>query len=159
MLTGCEERPNDIRSPIPKHRSPGLIRVVPVITGDLKSKIDRLWASFWLRAISNPLEVIDKVNYLLLIHRLDDLQIVADKKVRFKNGVMEDAVSLTGQSRLRWPDELTKNGMMTSGRLLEWPYTDHAPTCPDSFFPHAQFEGIVNTLHHIKQTAVPEEIA
>lgn len=36
-----------------------LTRVSFVITGDLKSKIDRVWDSFWSGGISNPLEVIE----------------------------------------------------------------------------------------------------
>jgi type I restriction enzyme R subunit len=56
-------------------------------------------------------------------------------------------------------DELTRNGVMEPGRLFESPYTDHAPTGPDYFFPDADVEVIVDTLHHIKQTAVPEEVA
>ncbi|MCK0111885.1 DEAD/DEAH box helicase family protein [Ornithinimicrobium sp. F0845] len=56
-------------------------------------------------------------------------------------------------------DELTKNGVMDPARLFESPYTDHAPTGPDYFFPDTEVEVIVETLHHIKQTAVPSEVA
>ena len=45
-----------------------------VITGELKSKIDRVWDAFWSGGISNPLEVIEQITYLLFIRRLDDLQ-------------------------------------------------------------------------------------
>ena len=31
-----------------------------MITGDLKSKVDRLWATFWSNGISNPLSVIER---------------------------------------------------------------------------------------------------
>ena len=56
-------------------------------------------------------------------------------------------------------DELTKNGVMEPARLFESPYTDHAPTGPDYFFPDADVEVIVETLDKIKRTAVPEEVA
>lgn len=56
-------------------------------------------------------------------------------------------------------DELTKNGVMEPKRLFESPYTDHAPTGPDYFFPDADVDVIVETLQHIKKTAVPEEVA
>ena len=56
-------------------------------------------------------------------------------------------------------DELTKNGIMEPARLFEFPYTDHAPTGPDYFFPDADVEIIVDTLHHIKRTAVPSHVA
>jgi type I restriction enzyme R subunit len=56
-------------------------------------------------------------------------------------------------------DELTKNGVMEPSRLFESPYTDHAPTGPDYVFPNVEVDVIVDTLRHIKQTALPEEVA
>lgn len=56
-------------------------------------------------------------------------------------------------------DELTKNGVMEPGRLFESPYTDHAPTGPDYFFPDTDVDAIVETLQHIKRTALPEGVA
>lgn len=74
-----------------------------MITGDLKSKIDRVWDSFWSGGISNPLEVIEQITYLLFIRRLDDLQTLAERKARVVgDGVIEDPVFLPGQSHLRW---------------------------------------------------------
>jgi type I restriction enzyme M protein len=32
-----------------------------MITGELKSKIDRIWDAFWSGGISNPLEVIEQI--------------------------------------------------------------------------------------------------
>lgn len=72
-----------------------------VITGDLKSKIDRVWDSFWSGGISNPLEVIEQVTSLLFIRRLDDLQILAEKKARI-TGKLEEPIFLPGQENLRW---------------------------------------------------------
>ena len=40
-----------------------------MITGELKSKIDRIWDSFWSGGISNPLEVIEQLTYLLFIRQ------------------------------------------------------------------------------------------
>ena len=37
------------------------------ITGDLKSKIDSVWDDFWSGGISNPLEVMEQLTYLLFI--------------------------------------------------------------------------------------------
>lgn len=56
-------------------------------------------------------------------------------------------------------DELTKNGVVEPGRLFESPYTDYAPTGPDLVFSDDQVEDIVEALHHIKRTAVAEEVA
>jgi len=44
-----------------------------VITGELKSTVDRIWNTMWSGGISNPLSVIEQLTYLLFIKRLDEL--------------------------------------------------------------------------------------
>jgi type I restriction enzyme M protein len=51
-----------------------------VLTGQLRSQIDRIWDAFWSGGISNPLEVIEQITYLLFLRRLDDLQILEENK-------------------------------------------------------------------------------
>src|SRR2546427_347902 len=51
-----------------------------MITGDIKNQIDRIWDSFWSGGISNPLEVIEQITYLLFIKRLDDLHTLEENK-------------------------------------------------------------------------------
>ena len=53
-----------------------------MLTGSLKSQIDRVWDAFWSGGIANPLEVIEQITYLLFIRRLDDLQTVEENKAR-----------------------------------------------------------------------------
>jgi type I restriction enzyme M protein len=79
-----------------------LTRVAPVITGELKSKIDRVWDAFWSGGISNPLEVIEQITYLLFIRRLDDIQTLAEKKARVTKTEVDTPVFLPGQAHLRW---------------------------------------------------------
>lgn len=43
-----------------------------MLTGDLRNQIDRIWDSFWSGGISNPLEVMEQITYLLFLRRLDD---------------------------------------------------------------------------------------
>jgi type I restriction enzyme M protein len=73
-----------------------------VITGELKSKIDRIWDAFWSGGISNPLEVMEQITYLLFIRRLDDLQTLAEKKANRTGKPVENAVFQPGQADLRW---------------------------------------------------------
>ena len=42
-----------------------------MITGELKNKIDRLWETFWTSGITNPLDVVEQMTYLMFIHDLD----------------------------------------------------------------------------------------
>ena len=51
-----------------------------MLTGDVRSQIDRIWNAFWSGGISNPLEVIEQITYLLFIKRLDDLQTLEEHK-------------------------------------------------------------------------------
>ena len=43
-----------------------------MITGELKNKIDSLWEIFWTGGITNPLDVVEQMTYLMFIHDLDD---------------------------------------------------------------------------------------
>ena len=45
-----------------------------MLTGEIRSQIDAIWNAFWSGGISNPLEVIEQITYLLFIRRLDELQ-------------------------------------------------------------------------------------
>ncbi len=72
-----------------------------MITGELKSKVDRVWDAFWSGGISNPLEVIEQITYLLFIRRLDDLEILAENKAR-RTGKAEGLRFGPGQQELRW---------------------------------------------------------
>lgn len=49
-----------------------------MITGELKSKIDRIWETFWTGGITNPLEVIEQFTYFLFVKDLDDNEILAE---------------------------------------------------------------------------------
>src|SRR5690625_4981918 len=73
-----------------------------MITGGLRNKIDQVWNAFWSGGISNPLEVIEQITYLLFIRRLDELQTLAESKARYQGGVIEDPIFLPGQQHLRW---------------------------------------------------------
>ena len=44
-----------------------------MITGELKSKVDKLWEMFWTGGLTNPLDVIEQITYLMFIRDLDAL--------------------------------------------------------------------------------------
>ena len=45
-----------------------------------QEQIDRIWDAFWSGGISNPLEVIEQITYLLFLRRLDDLHTLEEKQ-------------------------------------------------------------------------------
>jgi type I restriction enzyme M protein len=51
-----------------------------MITGALKSKIDSLWEIFWTGGLTNPLDVIEQMTYLMFIRDLDDTDNVRAKE-------------------------------------------------------------------------------
>ncbi len=42
-----------------------------MLTGELKNKVDSLWEIFWTGGLTNPLDVIEQMTYLMFIHDLD----------------------------------------------------------------------------------------
>lgn len=54
-----------------------------MITGELKTRIDGLWSIFWTGGLTNPLDVIEQITYLMFIRDLDDLD-----NLRSKDSIM-----------------------------------------------------------------------
>jgi type I restriction enzyme M protein len=86
-----------------------------VITGELRSKIDRLWDAFWSGGISNPLEVIEQITYLMFIRRLDDLQKLKENQARRTGRTITEPIYTDESDQLRWsvfteksPEEMYK---------------------------------------------------
>jgi type I restriction enzyme M protein len=73
-----------------------------VITGDVKSKVDKVWDTFWTGGISNPLEVIEQITYLLFLRRLDELETHAESKAEFTGKPLENRTFGPGQQDFRW---------------------------------------------------------
>jgi type I restriction enzyme M protein len=53
-----------------------------VLTGPIRRQIDQIWDAFRAGGIANPLEVIERVTYLLFLRRLDDLHTLQENKAR-----------------------------------------------------------------------------
>lgn len=43
-----------------------------MLTGELKNRIDAIWEMFWTGGITNPLDVVEQLTYLMFIHDLDE---------------------------------------------------------------------------------------
>ena len=76
-----------------------------MITGELKSKIDAIWNGFWSGGISNPLEVIEQLTYLLFIKGLDEAQTRAERRANRTGEAIVNPIFPDGEFR---PDEATK---------------------------------------------------
>ena len=80
-----------------------------MITGEIKAKVDQVWNAFWSGGISNPLEVIEQITYLLFLRRLDELQTLEENKATRLKRPIENAIFPVGDDArgrpfrdLRW---------------------------------------------------------
>lgn len=72
-----------------------------MITGELRSKVDKIWETFWTGGITNPLEVIEQFTYLLFIKGLDDKEIVKENDAVLL-GIDFDRTFPEDKQSLRW---------------------------------------------------------
>jgi len=80
-----------------------------MLTGELRSQIDRILDSFWSGGISNLMEVLEQITYLLVMRRLDELQTLEESKAAHTGKPIERRVFPKGKDEkgrayedLRW---------------------------------------------------------
>lgn len=80
-----------------------------MLTGELRSQIDAVWNAFWSGGISNPMEVLEQITYLLFVRRLDDAHTLEESKAvllgkPMTNRVFPEGKDSKGRSYedLRW---------------------------------------------------------
>jgi type I restriction enzyme M protein len=80
-----------------------------MLTGEVRNQVDRIWDAFWSGGISNPLEVIEQITYLLFLRRLDDLHTLEENKAArlkrpIEHGVFPEGLDPRGRAYndLRW---------------------------------------------------------
>ncbi|MDB5308002.1 MAG: Type restriction-modification system, DNA-methyltransferase subunit, partial [Gemmataceae bacterium] len=74
-----------------------------MLTGDIRNQIDTIWNVFWTGGISNPLEVIEQITYLLFIKRLDDLHTLEENKATRLRKPIERRVFPAGKDDKKRP--------------------------------------------------------
>ena len=80
-----------------------------MLTGELRSQIDSIWNAFWSGGISNPLEVMEQITYLLFLRRLDEMHTLEENKAQRLGKPMERRIYPEGHdpkgreyNDLRW---------------------------------------------------------
>jgi len=53
-----------------------------MLDSELKSKINLLWNKFWSGGISNPLQAIEQMSYLIFMKRLEDEDVSRDQNAK-----------------------------------------------------------------------------
>jgi type I restriction enzyme M protein len=73
-----------------------------MITGELRSQVDKIWEAFWTGGIANPLTVIEQFTFLLFLRRLDERQLLEEKKAHMIGGDVKHAIYDEVHNRFRW---------------------------------------------------------
>jgi hypothetical protein len=71
-----------------------------MLTGELRNQIDGIWNDFWSGGLSNPLQVIEQITYLIFIKRLDEMQELEERKATTLGKPIEPHLP-RGQGRAR----------------------------------------------------------
>jgi len=71
-----------------------------MITGELKNKVDKLWEMFWTGGLTNPLDVIEQITYLMFIRDLDEMDNTR-KKDSVMLGLSYESM-FTSKDQLKW---------------------------------------------------------
>ncbi|HEX8177773.1 MAG TPA: class I SAM-dependent DNA methyltransferase [Pyrinomonadaceae bacterium] len=72
-----------------------------MITGQLKSQIDKLWEEFWTGGITNPLTVIEQISFLMFA-RMMDINEAREEKIAARKGVAFKGKFASDEQHLRW---------------------------------------------------------
>ena len=77
-----------------------------MITGEIKNKVDKMWEYFWTGGLTNPVDVIEQLTYLIFMKRLDQEE---ERKEREKNeigsifgNIEEKFIFSTDEQDIRW---------------------------------------------------------
>ncbi len=114
-----------------------------MMTGELKNKINSLWETFWTGGITNPLDVVEQMTYLMFIHDLDETD-----NLRAKECAM---LGLPHKSI--FAEEVNIGGRTIPGNQLKWSVFHDFPaakmysTMQEWVFP------FIKTLHDDKSSA------
>ena len=118
-----------------------------MLTGQIRSQVDRIWDSFWSGGIANPLEIIEQITYLLFLRRLDDLQTNAENKASHLGGELERRI---------FPDGEDSNGRAFDSfrwsRFKNFAAADMYDTVGNGVFPFLRTLGADDSTyaHHMK---------
>jgi len=89
---------------------------------DLESKIRKLWDKFWSGGISNPLQAIEQISYLIFMKKLEDKDILDEQNATLK-GVNFKSI-FEGHKNCRWSEwsEYPSDKILVHVRDIVFPF-------------------------------------
>ena len=100
-----------------------------MITGELRTRIDRLWEDFWTGGITNPLTVIEQITFLMFARLLDIVETRNENRER-RTGTPTPKLFKPDQQSLRWSHFRNLSG------------DEMLPLVRDLVFPHFKTTGV-----------------
>lgn len=68
-----------------------------MLSAEFKNQVNTIWDAFWSGGISNPMEVLEQITYLLFIRRLDDAHTLEENKSQLLNKPLANRVFPEGK--------------------------------------------------------------
>lgn len=93
-----------------------------MLHSELKSKIRKLWDKFWSGGISNPLQAIEQISYLIFMKKLEDKDTLDEQNAALK-GIAFKSV-FTGHKSCRWSEwsEMPSDQILAHVRDVVFPF-------------------------------------
>lgn len=110
---------------------------------ELRNRIDSLWEIFWTGGITNPLDVVEQMTYLMFIRDLDDTD-----NIRAKEAAML-GIPFTSI----FADEVEINGRKVDGNTLKWSTLHDFPAQKMYSVVQEQVFPFIKNLHGDKNSA------
>ncbi len=93
-----------------------------MLHADLKSKIRKLWDKFWSGGISNPLQAIEQISYLIFMKKMQDKDVLEQQNATLK-GIKFNSI-FTGHENCRWSvwTEMPSDRILAHVRDVVFPF-------------------------------------
>jgi len=114
-----------------------------MITGELKNKIDGLWEIFWTGGLTNPLDVIEQITYLIFIRDLDISDVKRSKDAKMLGIPYETIFTKT----------VVINERKVDGNQLKWSTFHDLPPAEMYDIVSTKVFPFIKTLHNDKDSA------
>ena len=93
-----------------------------MLHAELKSKIRKLWDKFWSGGISNPLQAIEQISYLIFMKKMQDKDVLQQQNATLK-GIKFKSI-FTGHETCRWSvwSEYSSDKILAHVRDVVFPF-------------------------------------
>ncbi len=93
-----------------------------MLESELKSKIRKLWDKFWSGGISNPLQAIEQISYLIFMKKMEDKDVLEQQNATLK-GIKFKSI-FEGHKNCRWSEwsEYPSDKILSHVRDVVFPF-------------------------------------